>query len=57
MEGTFTCHTFPHVSSHDLVVRTGTGVFRRVLIDLRRREAKKLTTSIYAISLAAPVGT
>lgn len=50
-----TCHTFPHVSCQGLVIRTGTGVFRRVLVDHWGREAQKLTTSIHTVALSAPV--
>lgn len=56
-QGTFTCHTFPHVCPQGHVVRTGTGVFRRALVDYRGREAQKLTTTIHTVSLSAPVRT
>lgn len=55
MQGAPTCDALPHVGSQGHVVRTGTGEFRRLLVDHGGRKAKKLTATIHTVTVSAPV--
>lgn len=55
LQGGPTRDTLPHVGSQGHVVRTGTGEFRRLLVDHGGGKAKKLTATIHTVTISAPV--